>query len=146
MSIIRRTEGTPLQVLRDSLLLKLPSSQSPNGMTVMTVTVAPGGAVPPHRHGHAEEGYFVLAGTLHLTVDKDEHALAAGDFAHVPPGSVHCYRNCGAEPVEFLAWTIGGQLDHFFKDIHLTIKEMPLNLPLLHEITARHDVEMVFPD
>jgi quercetin dioxygenase-like cupin family protein len=107
------------------------------------VDVPAGGFVPPHLHGQEEEGCFVLDGELALTIADDTRTLAAGDFGHVPPRTVHAYANRSAAPVRFLAWTDGGPVDEFFEAMSRHVKRMPQDAPGMAEITARSGVQMV---
>lgn len=143
MSFARTSAITPIQVLSDQLRLLLRSDDSPFQMSVMVVEVPPGGAVPPHTHGKEEEGYFVLEGELALTVDDDTRILAAGDFGHVPPRTVHGYTNQSVMPVRFLAWTVGGPIDQFFEAMSQRVKQMPQDAAAMTEITARFGVQMI---
>lgn len=133
----------PIQVLSDQLRLLLRSAESPSRMSVMVVDVPPGGFVPPHRHANEEEGYFVLDGVLSLTIADETRTLAAGDFGHVPPRTVHAYANPGAAQVRFLAWTVGGPIDQFFEAMSQHVRQMPQDAAAMAEITARFGVEMV---
>lgn len=143
MSIARSAAMAPIQVLSDQLRLLLRSADSPSQMSAMVVEVPPGGFVPPHRHAREEEGYFVLDGELTLTIDEQRHTLAAGDFGHVLPRTVHAYANAGDRPVRFLAWTVGGPVDQFFEAMSQRVKHMPQDAAAMAEITARFGVQMV---
>lgn len=143
MSFARSSVVAPIPVLSDQLRLLLRSADSPSQMSAMVVEVPPGGFVPPHRHGREEEGYFVLDGELSLTIGDETRQLAAGDFGHVLPRTVHAYANHGAAPVRFLAWTVGGPIDRFFEEMSRAVKQMPRDAGAMGEITAHFDVEMV---
>lgn len=143
MSIARTSSIPPIQVLSDQLRLLLRSADSPAQMSAMVVDVPPGGFVPPHLHSKEEEGYFVLAGELSLTIGDQVHALVPGDFGHVPPRTVHGYANRGSVPVRFLAWTVGGPIDQFFEAMSLRVKQMPQDAAAMAEITERFGVHMV---
>jgi quercetin dioxygenase-like cupin family protein len=145
MSYASSSAIAPIQVLSDQIRLLLRSADSPSLMSAMVVDVPPGGFVPPHRHAKEEEGYFVLNGVLSLTIAEQTRALAAGDFGHVPPGTVHAYSNAGTAPVRFLAWTVGGPVDQFFEAMSQHVKQMPQDAPAMAAITARFGVEMVGP-
>ncbi|MBU0741847.1 cupin domain-containing protein [bacterium] len=70
--------------------------------SVRVFTLEPGGFTP--RHAHASEHLnYVIAGRGEL-VDPDgaPRELATGDFAFVPPGELHQFRNSGAEPFVFI--------------------------------------------
>lgn len=142
MTIVRSTQTAPLAVLGDQVRLLLRSSDSPHRMTAMTVEVQPGAGVPPHRHRQEEEGYFVLAGELRLTIDDQQHVLRPGDFGHVRPGTVHGYWNTTAEPVRFLAWTVGGPIDEFFVAMSERVRTLPNDAPAMMELMERYGVQM----
>lgn len=54
------------------------------------------GSTQPHIHHHHADGFRVLEGELTVLLGREEHVLAPGDFALVPPELVHCYRTDGA--------------------------------------------------
>lgn len=143
MAIVRPSDSAPLRVLDDTLQLLLRFEDSPHGMAAMTVAVPPGSGVPPHRHGAEEEGYFVLEGELLLTLDGQEHRLRVGDFAHIPPGTLHGYRNLGSDVVRFLAWTVGGPIDRFFVEMSEQVHVMPDDAPAMMALAQRYGVELV---
>lgn len=62
-----------------------------------TVTLAPGCALPPHRH-KVEDAMIVIAGKGVFVVDGQELAAEAGDALLAPAGSVHYIRNDGTVP------------------------------------------------
>lgn len=59
-------------------------------------------ATPVHFHKSHSDGYYVLEGTLTVTIDGEHRELDAGDFALVPPGVVHSFVNASDAPVRFL--------------------------------------------
>jgi len=65
-------------------------------------TLAPGGHSPHHNHD-VEHLNFVLSGQGAL-MDGDGQAnpLGTGEFAFVPPGETHQFRNTGDEPFVFI--------------------------------------------
>jgi quercetin dioxygenase-like cupin family protein len=144
MGIVRNNQGQHLQVLGDAVQVLLGSASSPHRMSVMTVEVAPGGQVPPHRHGE-EESYYVLSGTLAMTIGSEQHVLTPGDFAHVPPDAVHGYVNPAAEPARFLACAVGGPIDRFFAGMSEHVKAMPDDAPAMMELMTQYGVRMAEP-
>jgi quercetin dioxygenase-like cupin family protein len=145
MSVVRAESVEALAVLGDRVRILLRSGDSAHRMAVMDVEVPPGGEVPPHRHRVEEEGYLVLDGRLEMTVGDETTSLGRGDFAHVPAGTVHGYRNGGTTPARFLAWTVGGAIDEFFTAMHREVRRMPDDLPRLQDVMARFGVEPVGP-
>jgi mannose-6-phosphate isomerase-like protein (cupin superfamily) len=55
-----------------------------------------------HRHAHARQFFFVLAGTLTLEVAGRVYPLTAGIGLEVAPGMPHQVRNAGPAVAEFL--------------------------------------------
>lgn len=145
MPFTRTSDVVPIQVLSDQLRLLLRSDDSAFQMSAMVVDVPPGGFVPPHTHAREEEGYFVLDGELTLTIGDRSRALGPGDFGHVPPRTLHGYANTTSAPVRFLAWTVGGPIDHFFEAMSEGVQQMPRDAGALAEITARFGVQMAGP-
>ena len=71
---------------------------------VMTETVLGAGkvGVDPHVHHHHADAFYVLEGTLLLTLDGQELVLGAGGFALVPPDVVHSFRIAVSGPARYL--------------------------------------------
>ncbi len=82
-------------------------------LTVASLSLRPGGVVPPHDHA-GDEVLYVLSGTLHVRAWDEGRVrvfeLGADDAAYLPEGSRHEYRSYGAEQVEAIvgvapSWT-----------------------------------------
>jgi quercetin dioxygenase-like cupin family protein len=142
MTILQDRDGQKVQVLGDQVCIKLPSQDSENRMTVVTVEVPPGSGVASHIHLYEEESYYMLMGAMTVKVGEEESIVQTGDFVHIPTGTPHSYRNDGPQTSRFLAWTIGGELDRFFLAMGATIKSIPEDLPKLPEILDRYGIQM----
>lgn len=70
---------------------------------------------PPHIHDDCAEGFYVLEGTVQFTRGDDEIIGRPGDYAYIPPGVVHTFRNVGDTPSRVLVLTTPGGLDEFFR-------------------------------
>lgn len=60
------------------------------------------GGPDPHFHRTMSESFFILSGTVMLHDGKDWRETGAGDFAHVPEGGIHGFRNESDEPASML--------------------------------------------
>lgn len=60
-----------------------------------------GGSDRPELDEGAEGAIFVMAGQIELTVEGQEHVLAPGGFAYLPPSCRWRLRNSGEEPARF---------------------------------------------
>jgi quercetin dioxygenase-like cupin family protein len=142
MTILQHQEGQKLQVLSDQVCIKLPSQNSENRMTVVTVDAPPGSVVAPHIHLDEEESYYMLEGSITIQIDGVESLVQTGDFVHIPAGTPHGYQNNSSQPSRFLAWSIGGALDQFFLAMSTNIKSLPEDLPKLPDILDRYHIQM----
>ncbi len=105
-----------------------------------------GFALPPHRHPWAE-WYFVLEGTLHVTVGRHTEALTTGGFATIPPRAVHALAT-GDHSVRVLLWTADSDALTMFDDMAEHLPAGPPTeelLPQIAELTAKYGLEMVLP-
>lgn len=72
------------------------------GLSVIQERMPPGAVEVRHRHAHARQFFYVLAGELRLEVDGVVHVVRPGHGVEIAPGSAHEARNAGAEDVYFL--------------------------------------------
>jgi mannose-6-phosphate isomerase-like protein (cupin superfamily) len=60
---------------------------------------APG---PYHLHTRSENVYLVLSGEVVVRIDGEDHRLAPGDAAFIPPGVPHSATNVGVNDAELI--------------------------------------------
>lgn len=72
---------------------------------------------PPHAHRHTTDAFYVLEGTLHLTVGEREIDAPAGSYILVPPGIVHTFANTSDQPVRFLNINSPGGWENYLRDL-----------------------------
>src|SRR6266536_2119544 len=66
------------------ILVKADESSTVGAYRLMESTVPPGGSgAPPHYHGRAEEGFYVLEGSLSMRLAEREFNAGAGSFVLV---------------------------------------------------------------
>lgn len=145
MKIVRSHEGRQVKVLTDDMCIKLGSQESKRMLSVMTLDVPPGSFVPPHFHAVEEESFYVLEGSMAMLVDEGQVEVSAGDFVHLPEGTMHGYRNDGPNTCRVLVMTAGGPLDSFFIEMGDNIKNIPEDLPKMPDILAKYRIEMPLP-
>lgn len=103
---LHEVEKTPVEMEGVSGITKqlvLGSQDGVSNFSFRVFTLEPGGHSPHHSHGGIEHLNLVLSGQGAL-IDEDGQAnpLGAGDFAFVPPGETHQFRNTGDEPFVFV--------------------------------------------
>ncbi len=85
---------------------------------------------PPHAHRHTTDTFYVLEGTLHLTVGEREIDAPAGSYILVPPGIVHTFANTSDQPVRFLNINSPGGWENYLRDLADAMRSgtMPVRL------------------
>jgi len=72
------------------------------GPTLLLEIHDPSDRVPPHRHAHAVEMFFVLRGRVCFHVDGTMIEASTGDSVVVPEGGLHDFENPGPDRVYLL--------------------------------------------
>jgi len=62
-------------------------------MNFALVQFMPGQDFKAHYHEVMEENFFILEGTVTITVDGKPNTLNSGQFIHIEPGEVHYLKN-----------------------------------------------------
>jgi mannose-6-phosphate isomerase-like protein (cupin superfamily) len=106
----------------------------------MEALVPPGGGPPPHIHRREDETFYVLEGEIEFVLGEETIVAGAGDFVSVPRGSVHCFRNSGAETARLVLTFTPAGIEKWFEEIFerapnaVTPDDVPDNL---EEVAAR---------
>jgi quercetin dioxygenase-like cupin family protein len=79
-------------------------------------SIAPEGGAPPHVHSREDESFYVLEGKLAMQVGGQAVSASAGDFVHIPRGTVHAFRNVSGETARLLTVTTPAGLENFFAE------------------------------
>lgn len=80
---------------------------------------------PPHWHKVTTEIFYVVDGSLTLTVDGESTTVGAGGYAFVPPGVVHGFANQGDAPAKFFLLASPAGLEDYFAELSELIKGEP---------------------
>ena len=64
---------------------------------------------PAHRHEHATETIFVIAGSLDVLIDDDIHTLTTGDLVFIDAGTAHAFAPTPGSTADMLAIYTPGQ-------------------------------------
>jgi quercetin dioxygenase-like cupin family protein len=93
---LQRLEGRTLQWLANF-------AAGATTTALLENVIAPGGAVPPHRHP-VEELLVCLEGDGEVVADEARYPFKAGDTAVVPAQTLHAVRNLGQSPLRILGF------------------------------------------
>jgi len=69
---------------------------------------APGARHDVHRHEHAEEVEYLIAGSGIARVGRDDVVMRAGDAVFVPRNDYHGFHNTSATETAVMAWCYAG--------------------------------------
>jgi quercetin dioxygenase-like cupin family protein len=85
--------------------------------------VPPGGGPPPHIHQREEEAFYILEGELTFTVNGERVVARAGEFANMPIGSLHSFRNESQTPARMLITIAPAGLETMFFEVGIELPE-----------------------
>ena len=111
-------QGERIAAGASTTVMKATAATTGGAFSMSEATFPPGMAgPPPHAHRHTTDTFYVLDGTLHLTVGERELDAPAGSYILVPPGVVHTFANTSAAPVRFLNINAPGGWEHYLRDL-----------------------------
>jgi quercetin dioxygenase-like cupin family protein len=98
--------GDEFRMPDGSLYIVRRAAAETNGESVEMEFVLPSGCVPPppHVHRHQVEEYEVLEGAFDVVIDGEWRTLSRGEFAQVPVGALHTFRNRSGGLVRVRNW------------------------------------------
>lgn len=99
-------QDLPTEAIHDNTVYRKPliraGDLAGNLATYNYAWLEQGKAVTPHRHPDGQEWYLFLEGRGEMQVGDSTFPVAAGDFVHVPPSTVHSVRNGNPHTLVFL--------------------------------------------
>jgi mannose-6-phosphate isomerase-like protein (cupin superfamily) len=85
------------------------------GLYRWEMSATPGGP-DPHFHRAISESFYVLEGRVRIFDGERWHEARPGDFAHVPAGGIHAFRNeSGAPAAMLLHFAPGAPREEYFE-------------------------------
>jgi quercetin dioxygenase-like cupin family protein len=81
------------------------------------MSIPPGGGPAPHIHHREDESFHVLEGTLTIQIGGDTLSASSGDFAFLPRGIAHSFKNNGDTPAKALVLITPGGLENYFAEV-----------------------------
>ena len=104
----------------------------------------PGFPGPPlHRHRQLHDMFYVLEGTLAVTVGDQALDLEPGSFVCVPPGTPHTFANESDQPVRFLNFNTPAGWENYMRDLGQLLSRVEATSEAIGRIASRYDFELV---
>ena len=140
-------EGAIVDLLGTRQVFKAEAQQTDGNMLCADITVVPGSGIPPHRHTHEDEAFYVVSGQVVIDgEDTGKNVLKAGSFFYGPRGRVHAFRNESAEEARLLVVAApGGELGAMYTELGTLLREDPQSVDAgkLAEVCGRHGIDFV---
>ncbi|MET1059689.1 MAG: cupin domain-containing protein [Nocardioides sp.] len=94
----------------------------------------------PHFHRTISESFVILSGTVRLYDGTEWTDTHAGDFAHVPPGGIHGFRNESGEPASMLLmFSPGAPREEYFETLQRLGRGLPMTAEEKDAFFLAHD-------
>lgn len=117
VTILAPGEGRPIWVVDTLHVDKLTGAETNGGLFVFEARVPAGGGPPPHIHHAEDEIFYLLRGAVTFFADGAERTLTPGALVHIPRGTVHTFRNAGADEALMLVMTTPAGLERYFSAV-----------------------------
>jgi quercetin dioxygenase-like cupin family protein len=134
-------EGRSRWAFGDRYTVKSGEYNTGKSLYLIEALVPPGGGPPAHIHHWEEEAFYVLEGTVEILDDTEKVQAGAGSFTYVPRGTVHGFKNVGADPCKMLIMVLPGGKDRFFLEVGVSADD---GRPPPPESQRQADVELAF--
>lgn len=80
-----------------------PAALNTERLVIHTNEYAVGGSAGhPHAHSNQEQAFYILEGTMEVTVGDRIYTVGPGDTVLLPRNVMHGHRNTGDTPLKFL--------------------------------------------
>lgn len=125
--------------------------ENTGGSLLLTESVVPlGGGPPPHIHHRTDEAYYVLEGEIEFSKGNGTFVAKVGSFVFAPKGSLHAFKNIGAEPAKMIAVAIPAGTEGLVRAVGQPAGEGAAPPPTQEQIekaialAPKYDTEIVF--
>lgn len=115
-------EGRTIAVVGDLYRFLATGDETDGKYAMFEAIVPPGGGPPPHTHSREEESFYVLEGEITFTVGERQIVAAAGTFANMPIGSLHCFKNATDKTARMIISVAPAGLEKMFFEVGVPAK------------------------
>lgn len=99
---------------------------------------------PPHVHADRDHAFYVLEGTVRITIGSEIFDASAGAFAYVPAGVPHSFATSGDLWGRLLAFDTPGGWERYLREMAATFPaDVPVDPARVAEVMARHDTRAI---
>lgn len=80
---------------------------------------------PAHWHSELVEGFYLLEGTITVSMDGSDRTVTPGEYVLVPTRTVHSFAVADDEPARFLLHVSPGGFEGYFAELDRLMAEEP---------------------
>jgi quercetin dioxygenase-like cupin family protein len=139
--VLKVSDHAPLRVVGETIVV-LANAKETGSYELFLQSGPEGVGPPPHTHAW-DEGYYVLEGQIDVLLGDRTVTLSAGEFVHIPQGTVHNFRMKSARAT-FLSVNSRTGASSFFADLDHEVGGA-LDVQRMLAVAARHDVRVPPP-
>jgi quercetin dioxygenase-like cupin family protein len=104
-------------------------AQSNGAYFIMEGIIPPGGGPPLHIHHREEESFYLLEGTLEITLGEKKFNAMTGDFIQIPRGTVHRFHNVGSTTARMLLLFSPAGMERYFEETLEPVQDRSAAIP-----------------
>jgi quercetin dioxygenase-like cupin family protein len=113
-------------------------AQNNGAYFIMEGIIPSGGGPPLHIHHREEESFYLLEGTLEITLGENKINAATGDFVQIPRGTVHRFQNVGSTAARMLLFFSPAGMEKYFEEVLEPVQDRSSAiLPITEAVIAR---------
>jgi quercetin dioxygenase-like cupin family protein len=128
------------------ILKVTPKANGSQHLVLSTAEMAPGDAIPTHKHLEQDEIVLIEKGTIHAHVGDQERDLHAGGMVFIPQHTWVSLKNAGTEPASIVAiFSAPGFEDHLRCE-SVPAGEKPTTISQAEENVCDHLGHVVYKD
>ena len=104
-------------------------AQSNGSLFIMEAIIPAGGGPPLHIHHREDESFYLLDGTVEITLGEKKVKATTGDFVQIPRGSVHAFRNTGSTTARMLLLFSPAGMEKYFEEVLEPVQNRSAAIP-----------------
>ena len=122
----------------DQYTFLVTGDQSNGAYFIMEGIIPPGGGPPLHIHHREEECFYLLDGTLEITLGEKIFNATTGAFIQIPRGTLHRFHNTGSATARMLLLFSPAGMDKYFEEALEPVQDRSASMrPLTDAVIAR---------
>lgn len=130
------TEGESFNIIGGGVRILIDGESSGGQCFMIEAPIPPGEGPPLHSHQREDEMFFVLEGRIKFSVDGQEFVGEKGAFACAPRGSIHAFKNIGAETARMIVTCTPAGLEGPFRAVRLPEPGSGVEPPTVEQVMA----------